>query len=95
MAADEPAYVFFIVRGGELRVEMDHHMTGLFPLATWERLLGAGFAWERVDYPVSADGTPMWLWVRELWAVLDAGCPSTGSGRTGGGRCANRPYERG
>ena len=28
----------------------------------------AGFAWERVDYPVSADATPMWLWVCELRA---------------------------
>ena len=60
----ETTYVFFIARDGELRVEVDRHTTGLFPVATWVRLLTeAGFAWERVDYPVSADGTPLWLWV--------------------------------
>ena len=60
----ETTYVFFIDQDGELRVEVDRHTTGLFPVATWERLLTeAGFAWERVDYPVSEDGTPMWLWV--------------------------------
>ncbi len=65
----ETTYVFFIARDGELRVEVDRHTTGLFPLAAWERLLAeAGFAWERVDYPVSEDGTPMWLWVCELGA---------------------------
>ena len=65
----ETTYVFFIARDGELRMEVDRHTTGLFPLATWERLLTeAGFAWERVDYPVSEDGTPMWLWVCRLGA---------------------------
>ena len=48
---------------------MDSHTTGLFPLSTWERLLAAaGFAWARVDYSVSEDGTPMWLWVCGLRA---------------------------
>ena len=65
----ETTYVFFIARDGELRVEVDRHTTGLFPVATWERLLTeAGFAWDRVDYPVSGDGTPMWLWVCRLGA---------------------------
>ena len=65
----ETTYVFFIARDGALRVEVDRHTTGLFPVATWERLLTeAGFEWERVDYPVSEDGTPMWLWVCELGA---------------------------
>ena len=60
----ETTYVFFINEGGELRVEMDSHTTGLFPMATWERLLiEAGFEVERVDYPVSEDGRPMFIWV--------------------------------
>ena len=60
----ETAYVYCIVRGGELRVEVDRHTTGLFPLATWERVMAeAGFAVERVDYPVDEDGKGMWLWV--------------------------------
>ena len=56
---------------GELRVEVDSHTTGLFCRSRrgrgcWRRR--GPFAWERVDYPVSADGTPLWLWVRELRA---------------------------
>ena len=60
----ETTYVFFIKRGGELRVEVDNHTTGLFPMATWARLLKeVGFEVHRVDYPVSKDGQPMYLWV--------------------------------
>ena len=62
--AVETVYIYCIVRDGELRVEVDRHTTGLFPLATWERLLGeAGFDVERVDYPVDGGGGPMYLWV--------------------------------
>ena len=68
----ETTYVFFFDRAGELQVEVDRHTTGLFPVATWERLLTqAGFEVDRVDYPVSSDGRGMWLW---LWV-----------GRLGGG----------
>ncbi|MCY3783993.1 MAG: class I SAM-dependent methyltransferase [Chloroflexi bacterium] len=67
----ETTYVFFIKRGGELRVEVDGHTTGLFPIATWERLLTeTGFEVERIDYPVSKDGRPMFLWVGRLHAQL-------------------------
>ena len=53
----ETTYIFFIKTGGELRAEMDNHTTGLFPIATWERLLKeAGFEVDRVEYPVSKDG---------------------------------------
>ena len=63
----ETTYVFFIKRGSDLRVEVDDHVTGLFPIATWERLLKeAGFEVDRVDYPVSKDGRAMWLWVGRL-----------------------------
>ena len=35
-----------------------------FPIATWHGLLAeAGFKVDRVDYPVSKDGRPMYLWV--------------------------------
>ena len=60
----ESTYVFFIKRGGELQVEVGSHTTGLFPIATWGRLLAEPrFEVERVDYPVSKDGRPMFLWV--------------------------------
>ena len=63
----ETTYVFFIKRGGELRVEVDNHTTGLFPVATWERLpTQAGFEVDRVNYPVRQDGRGMWLWVGRL-----------------------------
>ena len=65
----ETVYVYCIVRDGELKVEMDRHTTGLFPLATWERVLGeSGFGVERVDYPVSGGDAPMYLWVCTLGA---------------------------
>ena len=68
----ETTYVFFIKQNGKLQVEVDHHITGLFPIATWQRLLTeAGFEVERVDYPVSEDGREMWLWVGRL--VADKG----------------------
>ena len=60
----ETTYVFFIKRGTDLRVEADSHTTGLFPIATWQRLLTeSGFEVDRVDYPVSKNGWPMYLWV--------------------------------
>ena len=63
----ETTFVFFIKRNGNLSVEMDSHTTGLFPIATWESLLRtSGFEVERVDYPVSKDDRPMFLWVGQL-----------------------------
>ena len=63
----ETAYVFFVREGRELRVEVDRHLTGLFPIATWDRLLReAGFEPERIDYPVGEQGEPMFLWVGRL-----------------------------
>ena len=60
----ETTYVFFIKRGADLRIEVDNHTTGLFPIATWQRLLTeSGFEVDRVDYPVSKNGWPMYLWV--------------------------------
>ena len=65
--AIETTYVFFIRQNGKLQVEVDHHVTGLFPIAAWQRLLTeAGFDVDRVDYPVSEDGRELWLWVGTL-----------------------------
>ena len=51
-------------RTAALRVEVDRHTTGLFPIRTWERLLEeSGFAPERLDYPFSEHGEETYLWV--------------------------------
>ena len=49
---------FYILRAkGSLLVEQDLHVTGLFPLDTWLRLMGdAGFLVEQVNYPVHDGG---------------------------------------
>ena len=53
----ESVFVYFIREGGELRVEMDRHITGLFPSDTWLRLLReAGFEPERLSYPAYEGG---------------------------------------
>ena len=60
----ETVYVFFFEQDGELRVEVDRHVTGLFPIGTWERLfVESGFEPDRFDYPYANDGRPMYLWV--------------------------------
>ena len=60
----ETVYVFFFREDGALRVEVDRHTTGLFPVRTWERLLrGSGFQPERLDYPFSEHGVATYLWV--------------------------------
>ena len=71
-------------------VEVDNHTTGLFPIATWHRLLTeSGFEVHRVDYPVSKDGRPMYLWVGRL--VVS----SSGRDReVGWGYCAGRGVDR-
>ena len=48
----ESIFFFIMQEGGELRVEQDRHITGLFPAATWLELLAeAGFAAERITHP--------------------------------------------
>ena len=63
----ETVYVFFIQEDGELRVEVDRHVTGLFPIGTWERLLTeSGFEPERIDDPLSEfseEGKGRYLWI--------------------------------
>lgn len=63
----DTVYVFFHTEAGKLKVEVDRHVNGLFSIETWRSLLiEAGFAVEQVDYPVSEDGWPMWLWVARV-----------------------------
>ncbi len=53
----ESIFIYFIKQGGELRVEMDRHITGLFPSNTWMELLEeAGFLAERLSYPAYEGG---------------------------------------
>ena len=60
----ETVYVYYIQEGGELRVEVDRHTTGLFPISTWERLLiECGFAPERIEYPYSEHDSATYLWI--------------------------------
>lgn len=51
--------MWYVIRqpGEPPRIEHDHHRFGLFPLATWQALIGeAGFRFERDPYPVHEDG---------------------------------------
>ncbi len=60
----ETVYFFVLDEGGSLRIEQDHHTTGLFPVETWQRLMEiSGFDFEKWDYPVSDRGDPMYLLV--------------------------------
>ncbi len=44
-------YVYFIQQHGHLRIELDRHVTGLFPKSTWARLMTeAGFKFEERLY---------------------------------------------
>ena len=47
----ESIFLFILNQGGVVRVAEDRHLTGLFPLATWERLMAeAGFQVEKTRY---------------------------------------------
>jgi len=59
------AYVIHDAQG--TRVVTDHHRLGLFPKATWTRLLAeAGFDVELVDYDVHDDGHDAWIFAGRL-----------------------------
>lgn len=48
----ESVYFYVIKEQGKLRVEQDHHISGLFPRSTWLRLMSdTGFIAEVVQYP--------------------------------------------
>ncbi|MQG68365.1 MAG: class I SAM-dependent methyltransferase [SAR202 cluster bacterium] len=63
----ESIFVYFIKEAGQLRVEQDRHISGLFPMKTWIELLAqAGFETEDVHYPDDADGRQEHLLVSTL-----------------------------
>jgi len=59
--------IYIINEKGKVRVEQDHHVLGLFPKATWQRLIEeAGFSFEAKDYPVHEDKRQGYLFVGVL-----------------------------
>ncbi len=53
----ESTFLFLIRRRGRFKVEADHHLSGIFPMATWLRLLRrAGFVAKRVDFTPEGAG---------------------------------------
>ena len=53
----ESVFFYLIKENGELRVEQDRHITGLFPKGTWHRLMQeTGFSSEEVTYPACEGG---------------------------------------
>ncbi len=55
----ESVFVYLIKTGGEVQVEVDRHITGLFPRSVWlDRMHGAGFDAEAFPHPVHGDGRP-------------------------------------
>ena len=63
----ESIFVYFINEGGEFKVELDRHVTGLFPMDTWERLLReVGFNVSKKAYPVIEEPRSPFLWVGVL-----------------------------
>jgi SAM-dependent methyltransferase len=58
----ETIYFFAIRRGGAVETVEDRHVQGIFPLATWLRLMSeAGFDVAKRPYPVHPDGHAAWL----------------------------------
>ena len=65
----ESTYTYIIKEKGGERVEQDTHVTGLFPMATWTRLLGQpGFQVETVGLPENRGGYGNLLFVGVLRA---------------------------
>ncbi len=60
----ESIFFYIMNEHGDLRIEQDRHVTGLFPLNTWLKLMTeAGFEVEKWPYPVADDGHEMYLLV--------------------------------
>ncbi len=63
----ETVFVYIIRKDGELEVETDRHVTGLFPLTRWQELLSQeGFEVETRPYPVYDDDGEGYLLVGTL-----------------------------
>ena len=58
----ESTYTYTIKKDGQTTVEVDTHVTGLFPLTTWTDLMGqAGFSVEVRPLPPNEGGYGSWL----------------------------------
>ena len=58
----ESIFFYMIKQDGKLRVEEDQHITGIFPIDTWLKLLDeTGFEPEKWPYPVHEDGREAYL----------------------------------
>lgn len=62
----ECVFVFLIREKGKLRVELDQHVCGIFPLETWEKTLAeVGFAVSRMTFEGEGE-CPMFVGVKPL-----------------------------
>ena len=60
----ESTYTYTITKNGETTVEVDTHVTGLFPINTWTSLIeDAGFIVEMRALPPNEGGYGSWLFV--------------------------------
>ena len=60
----ESTYTYTIKKGNETTIEVDTHITGLFPLSTWSGLMGqAGFDVEVRALPPNEGGYGSWLFI--------------------------------
>ena len=60
----ESTYTYTITKNGETTVEVDTHVTGLFPINTWTSLIeDAGFIVEMRGLPPNEGGYGSWLFV--------------------------------
>jgi SAM-dependent methyltransferase len=60
----ENVFVYLIRRDGRLQIETDHHLGGLFPVATWLRLLGeTGFEVAQLTFD-DEESIPMFVGVK-------------------------------
>ena len=67
----ESTYTYSIKKDGETTVEVDTHITGLFPIQTWSGLMGqAGFTVEVRALPPNEGGYGSWLFIGVLGAAV-------------------------
>jgi len=60
----ESTYTYTIKKDGQTTVEVDTHITGIFPLSTWSGLMGqAGFDVEVRALPPNEGGYGSWLFI--------------------------------
>ena len=66
----ESTFVYFIRREGQLDIETDHHLCGIFPLETWRNLLtGVGFEIKQMDF--EEGDCPLFVCIKPERAPMD------------------------